>query len=310
VTPTPRDSVWSGLLVAITTPFSSEFEIDHTAFAAHALWLASHGADAIIVGGSLGEGSSLSSDERTGLVNDLVGVLPQDVPVLAAVAASRTQEAVAQARRAASAGARGLLVLPPYVYRGDRAETSAHFAEVFRATDVPCMLYNNPPAYGVDVDPDQVAELAAEHPTLRAVKESSGDVPRIAALVSRLGGRLDVAVGLDESIDGGLRAGATGWVAGLANALPDESVALFRAGRSGDFDRCGALYRWFLPLLRMDTGSKFVQRIKLVQSEAGHGHPRVRLPRLELRGSEREETLATFRECLAHRPEVPKGSRL
>ncbi len=265
------------------------------------------GVDAIIVAGSLGEGSSLSSEERTRLVRDLVGQIPDRVPVLAAVAASRTQDAVEQAQRAARAGARGLLVLPPYVYRADRAETDAHFGKVFAATDLPCMLYNNPPAYGVDVVPEQVAELAKEYPTLVAVKESSGDVQRIAALVSLLRGRVEVAVGLDESIEGGLRAGATGWVAGLANALPDESVALFRAGRDGDSVRAEELYRWFLPLLRMDTGPKFVQRIKLVQAELGHGQPRVRLPRLELHEAERAHALATLKECLARRPALPKA---
>jgi 4-hydroxy-tetrahydrodipicolinate synthase len=209
---------------------------------------------------------------------------------------------VDQARRAANAGARGLLVLPPYVYHGDREETHAHFSSILGATNLPCMLYNNPAAYGIDVDPAQVLELAREYPTLTGVKESGGDVRKIAALRSLLGARTCVAVGLDEAILEGLRAGAGGWVAGLANALPDESAALFEAGRQGDWGRASALYDWFLPLLRMDTGPKFVQRIKLVQEELGQGSSRVRPPRLELREPDRTAALETLRGCLGRRP--------
>jgi 1-pyrroline-4-hydroxy-2-carboxylate deaminase len=296
-------SVWDGVLVAITTPFDDEDRIDRTEFVRHAGWLVDHGVDGIAVGGSLGEGSALSADERAHLVRDLAGRLPRSVPLIAAVAAARTADAVDQARRAAQEGARGLLVLPPYVYRGDRAEISAHFTDVFRATDLPCMLYNNPPAYGTDVLPDQLSELAETSPTLTGVKESSGDARRISELIARCGNRLAVAVGLDLSIADGLRAGAVGWVAGLANAFPEETMAMFRAGRSGDLPRLDALDRWFRPLLEMDSGPKFVQKIKLVQSEVGQGPSRVRRPRLELSGTERDEVLATLRDALGHRPE-------
>jgi 4-hydroxy-tetrahydrodipicolinate synthase len=302
-----RGSLWAGVLVAITTPFGSDGAVDHPSLVRHARWLADRGADGVIVAGSLGEGSSLSRDERTSLVGDLSPVLPTHVPVIAAVAAARTEDAVDQARHAAKAGARGLLILPPYVYRGDRAETNAHFAAVLRATDLPCMLYNNPVAYGTDVGPEQVLELAEEHPTLAGVKESSGDVRRITALRALLGNRVEVAVGLDDAILEGLHAGAVGWVAGLANALPDESVALFEAAREGTAERASELYRWFLPLLRMDTGPKFVQHIKLLEEELGLGSSRVRPPRLELHGVEREATLATLRDCLARRPVLSLG---
>ncbi len=298
----PRKSVWHGVLVAVTTPFQPDGTIDHPAFVRHAEWLVERGADGIIVAGSLGEGSSLSREERVALVTDLSAVLPGRIPVIAAVAAARTADAVEQARLAASAGARALLVLPPYVYRGDRAETNAHFAAVFGATKLPCMLYNNPVAYGTDVGAEQVLDLAEDHPTLTAVKESSGDVRRITALRVLLGDRIEVAVGLDDAILEGVSAGAVGWVAGLANALPAESAALFAAAVRGDSARSSELYRWFLPLLRMDTTPKFVQQIKLVETELGWGSPRVRPPRLELRGEEREETLRTIRDGLAHRP--------
>jgi len=302
-------SVWTGVVVAVTTPFGTGGAIDHPSFVHHVGWLADHGVDGIVVAGSLGEGSVLSSEERTSLVDDLIPVLPERVSALCAVAAGRTAEVVAQARAAAKAGAAGLLVLPPYVYRGDRAETKAHFAAVLGATDLPCMLYNNPVAYGTDVGPEEVLELAEDHPTLVGVKESSGDVRRITALKALLGDRVEVAVGLDDAVLEGVSAGAQGWVAGLANALPDESVALFEAAGRGDHDRAAELYQWFLPLLRFDTTPKFVQQIKLVEEAMGLGSARVRPPRLELHGAEREQVLATLRDCLSRRPVLASRPR-
>jgi 1-pyrroline-4-hydroxy-2-carboxylate deaminase len=301
-------SIWNGVLVAITTPFGVDGAIDHRGLVAHARWLAERGIDGVIVAGSLGEGSSLSADERVSLITDLAPVLPPTVPLIAAVGAARTSDAVALARRAKDAGARGLLVLPPYVYRGDRLETNAHFGAVFRATDLPCMLYNNPPAYGTDVGPEQLLELAGEHPTLAATKESGGDARRITALRALLGRRVEIAVGLDDALLEGVHAGAVGWVAGLANAFPDESVALFDAAHRGEFARADALYRWFLPLLRMDTVPKFVQQIKLVQEHLGQGSSRVRPPRLELSGTEREEILRVVRDRLKDRPPLTAGA--
>jgi 1-pyrroline-4-hydroxy-2-carboxylate deaminase len=293
----------------MTTPFDADGSVDHASFVRHARWLAGRGVHGVIVAGSLGEGSSLTAEERVALVDDLVPALPPQVPVIAAVAAARTADAAEQARRAEAAGARGLLVLPPYIYHGDREETNAHFGAVLGATGLPCMLYNNPPAYVTDVGPEQLLELVERHPTLTGVKESSGDVRRITALRALLGERIDIAVGLDDAILEGLHAGATGWVAGLANALPEESVALFVAGCGTDPAEARELYRWFLPLLRMDTGPKFVQEIKLVQAELGLGEARVRAPRLELPARERERVLATLRECLARHPILRRAAR-
>ncbi|MGI0131282.1 MAG: dihydrodipicolinate synthase family protein [Thermoplasmata archaeon] len=301
-------SIWNGVLVAITTPFLPDGAIDHATYVNHARWLVEHGVDGLVVAGSLGEGAALSSEERASLVADLAAALPERVTLVAAVGALRTADAVAQARRAATEGARGLLVLPPYVYRGDRAETAAHFGDVFRATDLPCMLYNNPSAYGTDVGPEEVLGLVEEHSSLQAVKESSGDVRRITALRALLGERIEVAVGLDDALLEGVGAGAAGWVAGLANAFPDESVALFDAARRGESGPASELYRWFLPLLRMDSAPKFVQQIKLIESEVGLGPARVRPPRLELAGDERAAVLETLRDGLAHRP-AGRGAR-
>ncbi len=305
----PELAVWSGLHVAVVTPFARDGTIDHPELVRHARWLADHGADALVAGGSLGEGNALSSDERRSVVRDLVGAVPGTVRVVAAVAATTTAEAARQARDAREEGARGLLVLPPYVYRGDRRETSAHFATVIRASDLPCMLYNNPPAYGTDVPPEQLLELVTELPNLTGVKESSGDVRRVTALRALLGDRVAVAVGIDDALYEGVRSGAVGWVAGLANAFPGESATLLRYCRSGDPARAFELYRWFLPLLRMDADPKFVQKIKLVTAEIGFGTPRVRAPRLELTDGEREEVLAVLRDRLARRPDSADPAR-
>jgi 1-pyrroline-4-hydroxy-2-carboxylate deaminase len=228
------------------------------------------------------------------------------------IAALSTDEACGLARAAAGIGCAGLMVLPPYVYSTDWREMGAHVSAVIAATDLPYMLYNNPIAYRTDFRPEHVAELAAAHPNLTAVKESSADIRRIAAIRHRLGDRLKILVGVDDVIVEGIAAGATGWVAGLVNAMPVESVRLFdlatRANSADAATAAGAraaadrLYAWFLPLLTLDTVPKFIQLIKLVQQQVGQGHERVRAPRLVLAGAEREETLALIAAKLATRP--------
>ena len=193
------------------------------------------------------------------------------------------------------------MVLPVYVYRGDWRETEAHFSAVIEATPLSCMLYNNPIAYGTDVTADQLAELA-RHDNLHAVKESSGDVRRVTAVLERLGARLNVFAGLDDMIVESVAMGASGWIAGLVNALPAESVQVFELAKAGRWEEARALYDWFLPLLRLDTLPKFVQLIKLVQVEMGQGSPRVRPPRLELVGQEHADAMALIRVRLATGP--------
>jgi dihydrodipicolinate synthase/N-acetylneuraminate lyase len=302
----PR-ALWRGVLVAQTTPFDLDLNIDRPSVVTHARWLLDQGVHGLVSGGSLGEGATLSAEERVALVGDLVTALEGRGPVIAAIAATRTSEAVDLARRASQAGASGLLVLPPYLYRSDPHETLSHFGAVLGATSLPCMLYNNPTAYGTDVRPGQILALAEEHSVLTAVKESSGDVRRITGIRELLGDRIEIAVGLDDAILEGVRAGAVGWVAGLANAFPTASVELFRRAQQGPAGSANALYSWFLPLLRMDTGVKFVQEIKFVQSEVGRGSTRVRPPRLALEGEELAMARQTLRDALS-RP--PPGVRL
>jgi len=202
------------------------------------------------------------------------------------------------------------MALPPYVYQGNWREMRAHVAAVFKATPLSCMLYNNPVAYGTDFLPEQIRELAAEHENFEAVKESSSDVRRVSAIRALVDRRLQIFVGVDDAVLEAIGIGATGWIAGLANALPRESVDLFDFGMNGERDKAFNLYRWFLPLLRMDTKPNFVQLIKLVQAEVGIGNARVRPPRLELAGDELEQAKQTIRDALCSRPQSAMGCAL
>jgi len=294
-----------GVLSAITTPFHDDDTVDHGSLAQSARWQLDAGCSGIIPLGSLGEGATLELDEKVAVVRTLVAACG-DAPVLPGIAAASTRGAVALAKAVAAAGARGLMVLPPYVHKGGMHEALAHVAAVIGATGLPCMLYNNPPAYGTDFTPPCIAELASAHDELVAVKESSGDARRVTAVKALLGDRLDVLAGMDDMIVEGVAAGATGWVAGLVNALPEESVRLFELARAGHTAAAADLYRWFLPLLRLDTVPEFVQLIKLVQQEVGRGSERVRAPRLLLHGAAREQALATIRNALAARPAVSR----
>ena len=208
------------------------------------------------------------------------------------------------ARAAEQAGCAGLMVLPPYVYSSDWREMKAHVSAVIGATKLSCLLYNNPVAYKTDFLPGQIAELAAEHANLHAVKESSGDVRRVTAIRAACGRRLEILVGMDDAIVEGIYAGATGWIAGLVNAFPVESVALFDYASRGDKGRATKIYEWFLPLLRLDTVPKFVQHIKWVQAETGHGTPHVRPPRLPLDGADLDMTRAVLAAALKGLPNL------
>ncbi|HEV2297559.1 MAG TPA: dihydrodipicolinate synthase family protein [Candidatus Acidoferrales bacterium] len=293
---------WTGVMPAITTCFDRNYQVDHKFIAEHCQWLVERGCTGIVPLGSLGEGSALEYSEKLAIIDTCVRALRGKVPVVAAISSLRTSEAVDLAKAAADKGCSGVMILPPYVYRGDWREMKAHLAAVLRATKLSAMLYNNPIAYGTDFLPEQIAELAAEFPTLHAVKESSTDIRRVAAIRALLGVRLAVFIGVDDAIVEGIAMGAVGWIAGLANALPEESVDLFQYAMDGESTKAFELYRWFLSLLRMDTVPKFVQLIKLVQEEAGMGNSRVRPPRMTLEGKELSEAKAVIRRALETRP--------
>lgn len=295
---------WYGVMPAMTTCLDERLQVDLAFMTAHARWLVDNGCTGIVSLGSLGQAATLTFAEKEAILRNMTAAIGERAPVVAAISALSTDEAVALAKAAEQAGCSGLMVLPPYVYCGDWREMREHVTAVFRATPLACMLYNNPVAYGTDFLPTQIAELAYEDENFAAVKESSTDVRRVTAIRALLGERLRIFVGVDDAIVEGIAAGAVGWVAGLVNAFPAESVALFNYASTGRVEEAQALYRWFLPLLRMDTVPKFVQLIHQAQQETGTGNARVRPPRLQVMGAELEETRAVVAEALRNPPGV------
>jgi 4-hydroxy-tetrahydrodipicolinate synthase len=272
---------WQGVIPAITTTFRRDGKLDKAAITRHCRWMVASGCIGIVPCGSLGESATLSFEEKVELMAICVQAVP-GTPIIPGIASLSTDEAVALAWAAERVGCAGLMVLPPYVYSTDWHEMRAHVSAVISATSLPCMLYNNPPAYKTDFLPEQVQELAQCHKNLQAVKESSGDARRVTALRHLIGNRLTILVGMDDCILEGVAAGAQGWIAGLVNAFPVESVQLYEAAMRGDKERADCIYRWFLPLLRLDTVPKFVQYIKWVQGKVRGDLDTVRGPRLAL----------------------------
>lgn len=293
---------WKGVIPAITTCFKSGSQIDHGFTAHHCQWLIENGCTGVVALGSLGEGATLTFEEKVAILNTCVKALKGKASVAAAISSLTTAESVSLAKAAHAAGCDGLMVLPPYVYRGDWREMKAHVAAVFVATPLSCMLYNNPIAYGTDFLPEHIQELAAEYSNFHSVKESSADVRRVSAIRALIGDRLAILVGVDDAILEAIAVGAAGWIAGLANAFPRESVDLFNSGVEGRASEAFELYRWFLPLLRLDTVPKFVQLIKLVQEELGVGNADVRPPKLRLVGQELEQAKHLIAQALRTRP--------
>ena len=295
---------WYGVMPAMTTSLDERLHVDSAFMTRHCQWLLDNGCTGIVSLGSLGQAATLTFAEKEAILHNMTAAARDRAPVVAAISALSTEEAVSLAKAAEQAGCSGLMVLPPYVYCGDWREMKAHVTAIFRATPLSCMLYNNPVAYGTDFLPAQIADLAKGHENFAAVKESSTDVRRVTAIRALTGDRLQVFVGVDDAIVEGIDAGAVGWVAGLVNAFPAESVALFNWAISGKREDAFALYRWFLPLLRMDTVPKFVQLIHQVQQETGTGNARVRPPRLQVTGAELEETRAIVLDALRNPPQV------
>jgi dihydrodipicolinate synthase/N-acetylneuraminate lyase len=296
---------WFGVLPAMTTPFTADLAVDHEFLSRHAAWLLENGCHGLVALGSLGEGATLEHSEKIAILKTaLKASQGKGTPVVAAISSLSTSSAVQLAKEAEEAGCRGLMVLPPYVYTSDWREMKQHVSAVIGATRLPCMLYNNPIAYKTDFLAPQIAELAGEHENLKAVKESSADVRRVMTIREVLGDRLKIFVGVDDLLVEAVDAGATGWVAGLVNAFPRESVELFELALSGKRKEAFELYAWFLPLLRMDTVPKFVQLIKWVQGETGTGSAAVRPPRLELVGAELAEAQAVLSKALSAPPAV------
>ena len=288
---------WHGVIPAITTPLHEDLTIDHEFLSNHVKMMVEAGCTAIVTPGSLGEAGTLSLREKEAIWNTCVTSVGNRVPIVAAISALSTDQAIEYAQQAQVSGCTGLMVLPPYAYVGTWRETRAHFNAIFQATPLSCMLYNNPIAYGTDVRPEELAELASEAPNLHAIKESSGDIRRLRAITELLDDRIALLVGIDDVVIEGIDAGAVGWIAGLVNALPRESVKLFELAHNGDREEMEALYKWFLPLLRLDAVPEFVHLVKLVQQEFEMGSERVRQPRLPLEGPVRDHALKVIAEA-------------
>lgn len=294
---------WAGVFPAATTQFRSDESLDLEATGAHLERLIQAEVDGLILLGTLGESTVLDAGEKRELLKLGVAVAGGRVPVLAGVAENATLPACRLAADAEALGCDGLMVLPAMVYKADGREAVAHFRAVAQASGLPVMIYNNPVTYGVDLTPECLDELADE-PTLVAVKESSDDPRRLTDIVNRTGERYSLFCGVDDLALEAALLGAVGWVAGLVNAFPEESVRLWRLARQGRWEDARDLYRWFMPLLHLDTHSKLVQYIKLAQAMCGHGSETVRRPRLKLEGEERRAVAAIVQTAIEARPSL------
>ncbi len=292
---------WAGVYPAATTQFDEALALDLVATQRVQEGLIRDGVDGLVVIGTVGENNSLEPEEKRALLAAAVETAKGRVPVIAGVAELTTARAMAFARDAEKLGVDALMLLPAMVYVPSREELLAHFRAVAGASGLPIMLYNNPPAYRVSLSIDDLSALA-ETKTIVAIKESAPDSRRITDIINALGDSLHLLVGLDDLALEGLLLGAKGWVSGLTNAFPEESIALVKAARSGDLETARAIYRWFMPLLHLDAEHDLVQSIKLAEAVMGRGSERVRMPRMPLSGARRADVLARIERAAATRP--------
>lgn len=291
---------WQGVYPALTTKFTPDDKLDLPLFEKNLRAQLDAGVQGVILGGTLGEASVLTADEKFSLVRFAVEKVHGKVPVVMNIAEGSTREAVKLAHEAERCGASGLMMLPPMRYKSDHRETVAYYKAVANSTALPIMVYNNPVDYKVEVTLDMFAELA-ECTNIQAVKESTRDVSNVTRMINRFGDRFKILCGVDTIAMEEIMLGAHGWVAGLVCAFPRETVAVFQLAKAGKIQEALTIYRWFLPLLELDIHPKLVQYIKLAEQEAGLGSEHVRAPRLPLEGEERERILRVIREGIRHR---------
>ena len=292
---------WQGVFPAITTQFKQDQSLDLAATANHLEGMIQAGIHGVVFLGTVGENTALEYQEKLTILHEMKGVVRGRIPMLTGVAEYTTALACRFARDAEKIGLDGLMVLPCMVYKSDERETITHYRTVAKATGMPIMVYNNPVSYGVDLVPEAFARLADE-PNLVAIKESSEDVRRITDLRNIVGNRYTLFSGVDDLVLESMLLGAEGWISGLVNAFPDESRALWDLAIARKWEEARELYRWYTPLLHLDTKVKLVQYIKLAMQETGLGSEMVRPPRLPLEGAEREEILGIIRKAIATRP--------
>ena len=299
---------WKGVFPALTTKFTATDELDIPMFEKNLDAQLDAGVHGIILGGTLGEASVLTTEEKHELVSAAVRKTAGLVPVVLNIAEGSTREALHQAELAASWGAAGLMLLPPMRYKSDHRETVTYFKTISDATDLPIMIYNNPVDYKIEVTLDMFDELTACS-NIGAVKESTRDVTNVTRMINRFGDRYKILCGVDTLAMEELCMGADGWVAGLVDAFPNETVAIYELVKSGRIEEAATIYRWFMPLLELDIHSKLVQYIKLAEKMTGIGTEHVRAPRLTLVGEERERVLKIINDGLRNRPELPSFTK-
>ena len=294
---------WKGVFPALTTKFTASDELDLPLFEKNLEAQLSAGVEGIILGGTLGEASVLTTEEKEKLVKFAVEKVAAKVPVIINIAEGSTKEAIRQAELAKAWGAVGLMVLPPMRYKSDHRETVTYFRTIAASTDLPIMIYNNPVDYKIDVTPDMFDDLQSSK-NITAIKESTRDVTNITRLINRFGDRYKILCGVDTLAMEELVLGADGLVAGLVCAFPEETVAIYKLVKAGKIAEALKIYRWFMPLLELDIHPKLVQYIKLAETQAGIGSEYVRAPRLALEGEERVKILKVINEGIATRPQL------
>jgi 4-hydroxy-tetrahydrodipicolinate synthase len=296
---------WSGVFPAVTTQFRDDLSLDIDATTSVIEGLIRDGVSGLVVCGTVGENCSLARDEKIAVMEMAKAVARGRIPVISGIAEFTSAFAIDMAKEAARIGLDGVMVMPALVYSAKPHETAAHFRSVARATDLPVMVYNNPPIYKNDVTPEILASLA-DCETIVCFKESSGDTRRFTDLRNLVGDRFVLFAGLDDVVVESIMVGAVGWVSGLSNAFPREGETLFRLASAGRYDEAMSLYRWFMPLLHLDARPDLVQCIKLCEHIMGRGTHRTRPPRLALEPKETAEIEAMMKQALATRPALPE----
>ncbi len=295
---------WEGVFPAVTTQFKPNFELDLDATAKVLDGLIRDGVSGLIVCGTVGENTSLSRSEKVAVMETAKSVARGRVPVIAGIAEFTTQFASEVAKEAERVGVDGVMVMPALVYSSKPHETAAHFRGVAKATDLPVMVYNNPPIYKNDVTPSILASLA-DCETVVCFKDSSGDTRRFIDTKNMVGDRFVLFAGLDDVVVESVMLGAEGWISGMSNAFPQEGETLFRLAKAGRYEEARALYEWFMPLLHLDARPDLVQCIKLCEHIMGRGTALTRPPRLPLEGAEKAEVEAIMDKALKARPALP-----
>ena len=297
---------WKGIFPALTTPFTDNDELDLAMFVKNLRAQVDAGVHGVIIGGSLGEASTLTASEKEELISVALKTVGTRVPVILNIAEASTKDALQQAALGNQLHVQGLMLLPPMRYKADDRETVEYFKAVANSTDLPIMIYNNPVDYRIEVTLDMFEELS-RCKNITAVKESTRDVSNVTRMKNRFGNRFKILCGVDTIAMEELLLGADGWVAGLVNAFPNETVAVYELTRSGKIEDATTIYRWFMPLLELDIHPKLVQYIKLAQAQTGLGTEYVRAPRLILEGEERKRILKIINEGITSRPSLPQN---